>query len=159
MRRAICPGSFDPVTNGHLDVIMRAAKLFDEVVVSVVKNPQKQPLFSLEERAQMIREACAGMPNVRVETFSGLLVRHAKEIGAQAIVKGLRALSDFEYELQQAQTNHRQEPTVETVFLATDVQYSFLSSSMVREVAELGGVVNGMVPLNVERKLRDKFSS
>ncbi len=158
MRRAICPGSFDPVTNGHLDVITRAAKLFDEVIVSVVENPQKQSLFTLEERAEMLREACKHLPNVRVETFSGLLVKHAREIGAHVIVKGLRALSDFEYELQQAQTNQLQDPTVETVFLVTDVQYSFLSSSMVREVASLGGKLDGMVPPCVEQRLREKFA-
>jgi len=154
---ALCPGSFDPVTLGHIDIIERAARHFDEVVVAVIRNPQKtQSLFSLEERQQMLKEATAHLANVRIEFFKGLLVEFAKEHGADAIVKGLRAVSDFDYELQMAQMN-QQLTGIDTFFLSTSPQYSFLSSSLVREVARFGGDVSSMVPKHVNDRLLEKF--
>ena len=157
MATALCPGSFDPVTLGHIDIIERAARHFDEVVVAVIRNPQKtQSLFSLEERQQMLKEATAHLANVRIEFFKGLLVEFAKEHGADAIVKGLRAVSDFDYELQMAQMN-QQLTGIDTFFLSTSPQYSFLSSSLVREVARFGGDVSSMVPKHVNDRLLEKF--
>ena len=157
MATALCPGSFDPVTNGHLDIIERTARHFDEVIVAVIRNPQKtQSLFSLEERQQMLKEATAHVANVRIEFFKGLLVDFAKEHGAEAIVKGLRAVSDFDYELQMAQMNQRLSG-IDTFFLSTSPQYSFLSSSLVREVARFGGDVSGMVPDHVKDRLVEMF--
>jgi len=154
---ALCPGSFDPVTLGHIDIIERAARHFDEVVVAVIRNPQKtQSLFSLEERQQMLKEVTAHLPNIRIEFFKGLLVDFAKEHGADAIVKGLRAVSDFDYELQMAQMN-QQLSGIDTFFLSTSPQYSFLSSSLVREVARFGGDVSSMVPKHVNDRLLEKF--
>jgi pantetheine-phosphate adenylyltransferase len=154
---ALCPGSFDPVTLGHLDIIERAARHFDEVIVAVIRNPQKtQSLFSLEERQQMLKEALAHLTNIRIEFFKGLLVDFAKEQGANAIVKGLRAVSDFDYELQMAQMNHELSG-IDTFFLSTSPQYSFLSSSLVREVARFGGDVSKMVPEHVNARLREMF--
>jgi len=154
---ALCPGSFDPVTLGHIDIIERAARHFDEVVVAVIRNPQKtQSLFSLEERQQMLKEATAHLANIRIEFFKGLLVEFAKEHGADAIVKGLRAVSDFDYELQMAQMN-QQLTGIDTFFLSTSPQYSFLSSSLVREVARFGGDVSSMVPKHVNDRLLEKF--
>jgi pantetheine-phosphate adenylyltransferase len=149
---ALCPGTFDPVTNGHLDIIDRAASLFDEVVVSVVENPAKTPVFSLEERVDLLRTAVAAHRNVRVASFEGLLVEHAREQGASAIVKGLRAVSDYEYEIQMAQMNQRL-GGVETLFIPTSPKWSFLSSSLVKEVARLGGDVGGLVPDHVRDAL------
>ena len=145
VRRAVCPGSFDPVTNGHIDIVSRASALFDEVVVAVGVNTSKNRLFAPEERIAMLREACAGFDNVRVDGFTGLLTTSASENGIQAIVKGLRAVSDFDYELQMAQMNASL-TDVETVFVPTSPEYSFLASSLVKEVAMFGGDVSGLVP-------------
>jgi pantetheine-phosphate adenylyltransferase len=154
---ALCPGSFDPVTLGHLDIIERAARHFDEVIVAVIRNPQKtQSLFTLEERQQMLKEATGHLGNIRIEFFKGLLVDFAKEQGADAIVKGLRAVSDFDYELQMAQMNQRLSG-IDTFYLPTSPQYSFLSSSLVREVARFGGDVSGMVPEHVNKRLVEHF--
>ncbi|CAM3399738.1 pantetheine-phosphate adenylyltransferase [Nocardioides dubius] len=152
MRRAVCPGSFDPVTNGHIDVIGRAAELFDEVIVAVGVNKSKNRLFSPEERMDMLAEACRGMSNVRVDGFTGLLTSYCQERDVRAIVKGLRAVSDFEYELQMAQMNSSL-AEVETVFVPTSPEYSFLASSLVKEVAMFGGDVSGLVPDFVRERL------
>ena len=157
MATALCPGSFDPVTLGHVDIIERSSRHFAEVIVAVIRNPQKtQSLFSLEERQQMLKEALAHLGNVRIEFFKGLLVDFAQEHGANAIVKGLRAVSDFDYELQMAQMNQRLSG-IDTFFLSTSPQYSFLSSSLVREVARFGGDVSGMVPKHVNDRLVEMF--
>jgi pantetheine-phosphate adenylyltransferase len=148
VRRAVCPGSFDPVTNGHLDIISRASTLFDEVVVAVLINKSKQGLFSVDERMDMLREVCAEFPNVKVDAFHGLLVNFCRERDIVAIVKGLRAVSDFDYELQMAQMNSSLAP-VETVFVPTSPTYSFLASSLVKEVAAFGGDVSGLIPEQV----------
>lgn len=145
VRRVVCPGSFDPITNGHIDIIGRAASLFDEVVVAVGRNPGKRGLFDLDERIELIRLVTAEFPNVVVETFDGLLVDFCIEHDIRAIVKGLRAVGDFDYELQMSQMNHRL-ARVETLFVATNPLYSFLSSSLLKEVASLGGDVSGLVP-------------
>ncbi|GIV08552.1 MAG: phosphopantetheine adenylyltransferase [Fimbriimonadales bacterium] len=157
-RRAVYPGSFDPPTLGHLDIIQRAARLFDELIVAIAVNSQKLPLFSLEERAAMLRECCAHLPNVRVATLEGLLVQFAQQTGACAIVRGLRAVSDFEYEFQMATMNRQLAPEVDTCFLMTHQQFAFLSSSMVKEVARLGGAVDAFTPPNVAHKLRERFA-
>jgi pantetheine-phosphate adenylyltransferase len=154
---ALCPGSFDPVTLGHIDIIERASRHFDEVVVAVIRNPQKtQSLFTLQERQEMLRECTAHLSNIRIEFFKGLLVEFAREHGADAIVKGLRAVSDFDYELQMAQMNQRLSG-IDTFFLSTSPNYSFLSSSLVREVARYGGDVSSMVPAIVAKRLLDRF--
>jgi len=154
---ALCPGSFDPVTLGHLDIIERSARHFDEVIVAVIRNPQKaQSLFTLEERQLLLKESLAHLSNIRIEFFKGLLVEFAKEHGAEAIVKGLRAVSDFDYELQMAQMN-QQLTGIDTFFLSTSPQYSFLSSSLVREVARFGGDVSTMVPKHVNDRLLEMF--
>jgi pantetheine-phosphate adenylyltransferase len=155
---ALCPGSFDPVTNGHLDIIERTARHFDDVIVAVIRNPQKtQSLFTLEERQAMLADEISHLTNVRIEFFKGLLVEFAKDHGAEAIVKGLRAVSDFDYELQMAQMN-QQLSGIDTMFMPTSPQYSFLSSSLVREVARFGGDVNGMVPPRVAARLAARFA-
>ena len=146
MRRAVCPGSFDPVTHGHLDVVARASRLFDEVVVAVGSNPSKNRLFTPGERIAMLTEAVAAWDNVVVEGFAGLLTDYCADRGAVAVVKGLRAGSDFDYELQMAQMNNTLVPGVETVFLPTSPPHSFLAASLVKEVAALGGDVSGFVP-------------
>ena len=157
MATALCPGSFDPVTLGHIDIIERTARHFDDVIVAVIRNPQKaQSLFSLEERQQMLKESTAHLSNIRIEFFKGLLVDFAREHGANAIVKGLRAVSDFDYELQMAQMNQRLSG-IDTFFLPTGPNYSFLSSSLVREVARYGGDVSSMVPAIVAKRLLDRF--
>jgi pantetheine-phosphate adenylyltransferase len=153
---ALCPGTFDPVTNGHLDIIGRASETFESVVVGALENPSKQPMFTLEERVAMLKEACSGMPNVTVVSFRGLLVDFAKSQGDAAIVKGLRAVSDYEYEIQMAQMNHRL-AGVETLFMPTSPNWSFLSSSLVKEVAQLGGNVSGLVPDHVRVALDDRL--
>ena len=158
VRIALCPGSFDPVTNGHLDIIERATKLFDWVHVAVLDNPNKKGLFSRDERLAMLKEATAGWPTVDTGTFSGLVVDYARAKGACAIVRGLRAVSDFEYEFQMASMNRYLYPDLETVFVMTSVEYAFLSSSLVKEVASYGGDVRRWVPPHVERRLREKFS-
>ncbi|GAB3769580.1 pantetheine-phosphate adenylyltransferase [Nocardioides ginsengisegetis] len=145
MRRAVCPGSFDPVTNGHLDIVRRASTLFDEVVVAVGVNKSKNRLFSAEERIAMLEKACAGFDNVRVDGFTGLLTDFCKERDIHAIVKGLRAVSDFDYELQMAQMNSSL-TDVETVFVPTSPEWSFLASSLVKEVAMFGGDVSSLIP-------------
>lgn len=157
MRRAVCPGSFDPVTNGHLDVFVRAAAMADEVVVAVLINHSKAGLFSIDERMEMLREVVAPFPNIRVDSFHGLLVDYCSDEGITAIVKGLRAVSDFDYELQMAQMNYRL-ASVETVFITTNPLYSFLSSSLVKEVAKFGGDVSGLVPDAVLNRLRGRLS-
>jgi pantetheine-phosphate adenylyltransferase len=156
---ALCPGSFDPVTLGHLDIIERSSRHFDEVIVAVIRNPQKtQSLFSLEDRQQMLKEATQHLTNIRIEFFKGLLVDFARDHGVDAIVKGLRAVSDFDAELQMAQMNQRLSG-IDTFFLSTSPQHSFLSSSLVREVARFGGDVSGMVPKNVNDRLVETFRS
>lgn len=154
-RRAIYPGSFDPMTMGHLDIIERSAKLFDEVIVAVLVNQDKQPMFSVEERVEMIRQVAA-WPNVRVGTFAGLLVDYAIAQQAQVIVRGIRAISDYEYELQMALMNRRLEPQVETFFLMAAEAYSYLSSRLIKEVFKLGGSITGLVPDYVEQRMREK---
>ena len=157
MATALCPGSFDPVTNGHLDIIERTARHFDEVIVAVIRNPQKsQALFTLEERQEMLHEVTAHLSNIKIEFFKGLVVDFANEHGASAIVKGLRAISDFDYELQMAQMNQRLSG-IDTFFISTSPQHSFLSSSLVREVAKFGGDVSSMVPAVVAKRLAERF--
>lgn len=159
MSIALCPGSFDPVTLGHLDIIERTARHFDEVIVAVIRNPQKaKSLFTLEERQEMLAEVVGHLPNVRIEFFKGLLVEFAKEHGAESIVKGLRAVSDFDYELQMAQMNQRLSG-IDTFFIATSPRHSFLSSSLVREVAKYGGDVSSMVPEVVMERLQERFGA
>jgi len=155
---AIYPGSFDPVTNGHLDLIERASKLFGRVVVTVARNAEKAPMFTLKERVEMLREATKAFPNVEVDTFDGLLVDYARKLGARVLVRGIRAISDYEYELQMALMNRRLEPQLETVFMLPAVEYSYLSSHLVRELAVLGGSLNGLVPPAVEQRLRIKVA-
>ena len=157
---AIYPGSFDPMTNGHLDIIQRGAKLFDEVIVAVLVNSEKAPLFTAEERVEMMRTILKehGL-TVRVDTFGGLLVTYAQKQKAQVIVRGIRAVSDYEYELQMALMNRRLEPRIETVFMMPSEAYSYLSSRLVREVFKLGGSVEGLVPPLVEKMLRSKIKA
>ena len=154
-RRAIYPGTFDPLTNGHLDIIERSAKLFDEVVVAILVNVEKQPTFSVQERVEMI-EAVTKWPNVKVATFEGLLVHYAVEQQAQVIVRGIRAISDYEYELQMALMNRRLEPEVETVFLMAGEAYSYVSSRLIKEVFKLGGSITELVPSLVEQRMRER---
>jgi len=157
MAGALCPGSFDPVTNGHIDVFARAAAQFDEVVVTVSINPKKQGMFSVEERMEMLREATAHLPNVRVESWQGLLVDFAKQEGISAIIKGLRDATDFGYELQMAQMNKKLSG-VDTFFIATNPAFSYLSSSLVKEVAAYGGDVTDMLPPAVHKRLLDRLA-
>ncbi|MEU2251775.1 pantetheine-phosphate adenylyltransferase [Nocardia xishanensis] len=157
MAGALCPGSFDPVTNGHLDVFARAAAQFDEVVVTVMVNPKKQGMFTVEERMEMLREATAHLPNLRITSWQGLLVDFAKEQGITAIVKGLRDATDFGYELQMAQMNKKLSG-VDTFFIATNPTFSFLSSSLVKEVATYGGDVSDMLPPSVHKRLLDRLA-
>jgi pantetheine-phosphate adenylyltransferase len=158
LRRAVCPGSFDPVTNGHLDIVARASGLFDEVVVATGVNASKRRLFSPEERLDMLRQACAPHANVRVAGFTGLLTDFCLANGVTAIVKGLRAVSDFDYELQMAQMNASLAPGLETVFVPTAPEYSFLASSLVKEVATFGGDVSGLVPDFVNDRLVERLA-
>jgi pantetheine-phosphate adenylyltransferase len=158
MRRAIYPGSFDPITNGHLDVIERASKLFDQVVVAVAHNDEKQPLFSLEERLDLLSQTVGRMKNLRVAQFDGLLVEFAAAQQASAVIRGLRAVSDFEFEFQMALMNRKLESNVETIFLMPKEEYTYLSSRLVKEIARLGGDVSKFVPDVIARALRDKFA-
>ena len=158
MKKAIYPGSFDPVTNGHVDMIERASKIVDELVVGVLNNSAKNSLFSLEERVSMIKEMTKDYPNVTVTSFDGLLVDHMREIGATIIVRGLRAVTDFEYELQIAQTNHVQEPGIETIFLTTNLKYSYLSSTIVKEFASYGGDISKFVPEQFIDRIYAKYN-
>ena len=157
---AVCPGTYDPVTNGHLDVIRRAAVLFDELVVAVVNRSVRKSgaVFGIEDRVGFIERATADLGNVRVEPFSTLVVDFARSVGARAIVKGLRAISDFEYELEMAQLNRRQDPEVESVYLMAGPQYSFLSSSGVKELATFGGKIDDLVPAEVARRLQEELT-
>lgn len=153
---AIYPGSFDPLTNGHLSLIQRGLKMFDRLIVAIAVNPKKVPLFSLEERRELIREACQD-PRVEVDSFQGLLVEYAKQRNVGVLIRGLRAVSDFEYEFQLANMNRKLAPDIETVFMMTGEDYFYISSQLVREVASLGGDVTGLVPDNVHSKLVAKF--
>ena len=155
--RAVYPGSFDPVTNGHIDLIQRSSTLFDHVVVAILSNTEKVPLFSVEERTEMLQEATRGIHNVSVTSFAGLLVDYVEEVKASVIIRGIRAVSDYEYELQMALMNRRLSNKVETVFMLPAEAYSFLSSKLVREIAGLGGAVGSFVPADVENRLRRKF--
>ena len=161
MRRAIYPGTFDPVTNGHLDIIGRCCKLFDEIVIAIVVNPQKQPLFTVGEREAILREVLPGVDaascRLTVDSFEGLLMQYAVQQQADAIVRGIRAISDYEYELQMALMNRRLEPRIETVFMMSAEAYSYVSSRLVKEVYQLGGSVAGLVPAAVESRMREKF--
>ncbi len=155
---AIYPGSFDPVTNGHLDLIERGEKMFDLVIVAVLKNTEKQPLFSVHERVEMLREVTKQWTGVEVDVFEGLLVDYARSRGAGVILRGIRAVSDYEYELQMALMNRKLEPRLETVFMLPGLSYSYLSSKLVREIAQLGASLKGLVPPIVEERLRAKVS-
>ena len=157
MKRAIYPGSFDPLTLGHLDMIERSGKIVDELVIGVLNNSAKNSLFSLDERVSMIKEMTESMPNVTVASFDGLLVDYMKEINATIIVRGLRAVTDFEYELQIAQTNHVENPEVETIFLTTSLQYSYLSSTIVKEFASYGGDISKFVPARFIDRIYEKY--
>jgi pantetheine-phosphate adenylyltransferase len=154
---AVYPGSFDPITNGHLDLLQRALKIFDKIIVAVAKNPVKKTLFTIEERMEMIRISLQDHPQVSIDTFGGLLVDYAKRQNARAILRGLRAVTDFEYEFQLAMMNRRLEPEIETVFLMTGLRWVFLSSSILKEAAVHGGNIEGMVPEVVYHRLREKF--
>ena len=156
---AVVPGSFDPITNGHLDIIKRAADVFDIVYVAVLNNSSKQPLFNVEERMSLIAEVTKQFPNIRIESSSGLLIEYAQQKKAQAIVRGLRAVSDFEYEMQITSMNRVLDEHIETFFIMTKNQYSFLSSSIVKEVAKYGGNVSELVPKVVEQALKEKFNT
>ena len=160
MKRAVYTGSFDPVTNGHMDIIRRASEIFDVLIVSILNNKEKTPLFSVEERVKILEEATKDLPNVQIDSFSGLLVDYAREKDLHVIVRGLRAITDFEYELQMSQTNHKLSPNVETMFLTTSIEYSYLSSTTVREIAAFGGDVTQFVPqavaVELEKKMKEK---
>jgi pantetheine-phosphate adenylyltransferase len=154
---AVFPGSFDPITNGHLDIVARALHVFGHVRIAILVNPEKRPLFTVEERVDLIRESFRGERRVTVDTFSGLLVDYARRAGAPVIVRGIRALSDFEYEFQMALMNRRLDPGIETVFMMSAASYAYVSSRLVKEVFQLGGRVRGLVPPVVERRLKEKY--
>jgi len=155
--KAIYPGSFDPPTNGHLDLIERGSKIFDELIVAILRNPEKDPLFTVGERRQMLEAMTAEFDNVSIDTFHGLTVDYALRVGAQALLRGIRAISDYEYELQMALMNRKLQPGLETVFMMPAEKYSYLSSRLVREVAQLGGSINCLVPELVAQKVREKI--
>jgi len=154
---AICPGSFDPITNGHLDIIEKASGIFDQVIVAVFNNEAKSPLFSVQERMDLIKESTSYLPNISVDSSSHLLMDYAKEKNADVVIRGLRAVSDFEYEMQITSMNRKLNPEVETLFVMTNNQYSFLSSSMVKEIAKYHGDISGLIPEVVQSALREKF--
>ncbi|MEZ3436045.1 MAG: pantetheine-phosphate adenylyltransferase [Lachnospiraceae bacterium] len=158
MVRAVYPGSFDPVTFGHLDIIRRSSALVDELIVGVLNNNAKSPLFSVEERVRMLEEITENIPKVRILPFEGLLVEFVKAVDARMVIRGLRAITDFEYELQMAQTNHKMEPKIETAFLTTSLEYSYLSSTTVKEVAAFGGDISQFVPEIVIEKIQEKMN-
>lgn len=155
---AIYPGSFDPVTNGHLDLIQRGSQIFDQLIVAILHNPEKDPLFTLEERLCMLREFTSQHDNVKIDTFAGLLVDYARTVNANALLRGIRAISDYEYELQMALMNRKLNPDLETVFMMPAVSYSYVSSRLVKEIARLGGSVSGLVPKAVEERLLSKVN-
>ena len=157
MLRAIYPGSFDPVTFGHLDIMTRACNIVDELIIGVLRNKAKMPLFSVEERVKMLEEVTCNLPNVRIIPFEGLLVYFAKELDAKVVIRGLRAITDFEYELQMAQTNQKLQSDIETLFLTTSLDYSYLSSTTVKEVAAFGGDISQFVPEAVADRMKDKM--
>ena len=157
MRKAIYPGSFDPITNGHLDIIKRSANLFDELVIGVLHNSAKNPLFSIDERVNIIKELTKDIPNVTVDSFDGLLVDYAASVDASVVIRGLRAVTDFEYELQIAQTNKVEYPKLETLFMTSSLQYSYLSSTIVREFASYGGDITKFVPESIIPLIQEKF--
>jgi len=156
--KALYPGTFDPPTNGHIDLIQRGGKIFSHLTVAILKNPVKNPLFTVEERAEMIREATSALPNVSVDTFSGLMVEFARREGVTAVLRGIRAISDYEYEFEMALMNRRLAPEIETVFLQPAGRYSFIRSSMVKEVFSFGGDVSELVPANVLKRLQSRFA-
>lgn len=159
MKIAVCPGSFDPITNGHLDIIARSAKIFDKVIVAVLTNSKKTPLFSVDERMELIRTVTSAYPNVEVDTFGGLLIDYMRKRQAQVLIKGLRAISDFEYEMQMASVNKKLDDSIETFFMMTSNQYSYLSSSIVKELALYDAPVSDLVPLVVEQAILEKMST
>jgi pantetheine-phosphate adenylyltransferase len=158
VRTAIYPGSFDPFTNGHLDIAQRAAKLFDTVIVAIAANEEKKPLFTLKERLQFVQEAIGHLPNVRVDSFNGLLVNYVEQCGGSAVIRGLRAISDFEFEFQLALMNRKLNERVETIFMMPKETYTFLSSRIIKEIARLGGDVKAFVPAHVEAALKKKLA-
>ena len=158
MLKAIYPGSFDPVTRGHYDIICRSCKIVDKLIVGVLNNKAKMPLFSVEERVKMLKEVTKDLNNVKVVPFDGLLVEFARQQKASLVIRGLRAITDFEYEIQMSQTNHKLEPEVETMFLTTNLKYSYLSSTIVREVAAFGGDISQFVPETVAKSIKEKMS-
>lgn len=157
MKKVIYPGTFDPVTNGHIDIIRRAVELFDEVVVTVAKNPTKTELFSIEERIEMLKESLKEFPTVTVDSFDGLVVDHARQVGAVGIIRGLRAVSDFEYEFQMALMNRKLAGEISTILLMPHARYTYLNSTIIRNLAAFGGDVSGFVPEFVEKKLKEKY--
>jgi pantetheine-phosphate adenylyltransferase len=156
-KKAVYPGSFDPLTNGHVDIIQRGLKLFDSIVVAVLENPKKEPLFSTKERVDMIQNVFPGISDIEVKAFHGLLVDFVNENNAKILIRGLRAISDFEYEFQMALMNRKLDPEIETFFMMPSINYTFLSSKIVKEVSFLGGSLSGLVPESVETKLKEKF--
>ena len=159
MRTVIYPGSFDPMTNGHLDIVKRAARLFDSVIVTIANNAEKKPLFSLEERMALVKQSVQEFPNVRVDSFTGLLVDYVEQAGGQAVIRGLRAISDFEFEFQLALMNRKLNERVETIFMMPKETYTFLSSRIIKEIARLGGDVKAFVPAHVEAALKEKLKA
>lgn len=154
---AVYPGSFDPITNGHVDIVQRGLKIFDKILIAVLENPKKTPLFTTKERIGMIQEVFSDEKNMEVKVFDGLLVEFAKKNEAKIVIRGLRAVSDFEYEFQMALMNRKLNPEIETFFMTPNVSYTFLSSKLVKEIFMLGGCLRGLVPMHVEKKLREKF--